>query len=64
MEKFNLRRVYIMYLGIITAVLVFPTDNYWICLIVGNLKWMSLILVGVCFNLVQKNISEKQNCEK
>lgn len=62
--KFNLRRVYIMYLGIIAAVLAFPTDNYWICLIVGNLKWVSLILVGVCFNLVQKNISEKQNCEK
>lgn len=62
--KFNLRRVYIMYFGIIVGILVLPTDNYWICLVAGNFKWMSLIFVGVCFNLVQKNISEKQNVKK
>lgn len=56
--KFSLRRVYFMYIGIIIAVLMLPSDNYWICLIAGNLKWMSLILVGVCFNLVQKNMND------
>lgn len=53
-RKFTLKRVYIVLISTIIMVYLCPSGNYYIDGVVTDLKWISIILCGVTFNLVQR----------